>query len=136
MKMRDSNGRFIKGHPGIPNSGNFKPGQKKPENAYVFGKKENHPNWNGGRYVSGGKVFVLAPWHPGCDSKGYIMEHRLVVETSIKRLLKPEEKVHHLNKNTLDNRIENLVLTKDQSEHIRVFHKKKRDIRNRFLKEA
>ena len=134
--MRDASGKFIKGHPGIPNSGMFKKGCKKLEHAYSWGKKEKHYNWKGGRTVSRGRVFIYKPDHPYCDHHGYVMEHRLVMEEKIGRVLLPSEKVHHLNKKTTDNRIVNLMLVANQSEHIRVYHKKPRDHRNRFLKES
>jgi len=59
--------------------------------------------------------------HPGADSKGYIREHRLIMELEIKRLLEPGEIVHHVNHVKTDNRIENLELT-TLAEHTRHHH--------------
>lgn len=66
--------------------------------------------WNGYRKVK-------APLnHPYKDNKGYIMEHRLVMEQSIGRYLEPYEEVHHINYIKTDNRIDNLLLV-TKTEH-------------------
>lgn len=52
-----------------------------------------------------------------------VKEHRLVVEKFIKRKLKKEEEVHHINGIKSDNRIDNLMLFKTKKEHIS-FHRK------------
>lgn len=53
----------------------------------------------------------------------WIQEHRFVVEQFIKRRLRPEEVVHHLNEIKTDNRIENLMIFPNQREH-QQFHNK------------
>lgn len=101
-----------KGTKGIckANSGSIKKGQ-------FLG--ENHPNWKGGRYLSqpGKYIYFYLPQHPHSNNDGYVFEHRLVMEKHLKRYLNPKEMVHHINKIRDDNRIENLVLFKNSSEH-------------------
>jgi hypothetical protein len=64
-----------------------------------------------------GYVFVKRPDHPGCNARGYVLEHRLVMEEKLGRYLTREEVVHHVNHNKSDNRIENLDLISTASEH-------------------
>lgn len=80
---------------------------------------ENANNWRGGKSInSEGYVRIRMPEHPNaCD--GYVFEHRYVMEQEIGRLLTSKEVVHHINEVPDDNRIENLMLFKDQSEHMR-----------------
>ena len=57
-----------------------------------------------------GYVIVYCPLHPNATADGYVMEHILVMESQIGRLLAADEVVHHKNKVRNDNRIENLSL--------------------------
>lgn len=63
-----------------------------------------------------GYKLLLAKQHPNADSKGYVREHVLVMEAHIGRHLKPEECVHHKDRNKLNNAIDNLELL-TRSEH-------------------
>lgn len=65
-----------------------------------------------GRYQrKDGYVYIKVEKHPYATSSGYMLEHRLVMETFLGRHLSSEEVVHHKNHIKNDNRIENLELT-------------------------
>jgi hypothetical protein len=57
------------------------------------------------------------------EKSGYIKISRLVMAEYLQRPLREEEVVHHKNKNKNDNRIENLELFKNHSEHLKLHHK-------------
>ncbi len=73
---------------------------------------ERNPYWKGGRYKDNtwGYIWLYMPEHPNCNNKGYILEHRLVVEQAMGRPLKNNEIVRHKNRISDDNRINNLEL--------------------------
>lgn len=68
---------------------------------------------------SGGYILVYAPQNQNADKHGFVLEHRLVMESVIGRPLVAEEYVHHKNGNKADNRPENLMIT-DMREHARM----------------
>ena len=75
--------------------------------------------WKGGRVIDkGGYVLLKTETHPHADKHGYIREHRLVMERSLGRYLKPKEVVHHKNGQRADNRIENLELFDHNGTHM------------------
>jgi len=81
-----------------------------------YGKEAS--NWRGGRRISSLEYFqVYCPNHPNATKQGYVMEHRLIAEKKIGRYLKPNEVVHHINHNKLDNRSENLEVY-SRSDHV------------------
>lgn len=86
---------------------------------------DKHPRWNGGKEITqSGYISVLKKDRPSAGRRGYIREHRLVMEEHIGRYLLPSEVVHHINGIKTDNRIENLELMA-RSEHCR-HHAKER----------
>ncbi len=98
--------RWVQRYGGIPN-------KLRCQSCVAMGKL-NH-QWIGGRRQDAeGYIHIkLSPKHKLVAMTGghrYIREHRLVMAEHLGRLLKKEEKVHHLNGNKSDNRLENLRL--------------------------
>lgn len=84
---------------------------------------DKHGMWKGGKRINTqGYVDIFCPDHPFTDCHNYYPEHRLVMEKYLGRFLYPSEKVHHINKNITDNRIENLELFANHSEHMKHKH--------------
>ena len=95
-----------------------------PYNKGLPSNQQGH--WKGGKIIDkDGYILIKKRNHPFCDNKGYVREHRLVMEKMIGRYLKPIERVHHKGikypfnsiKNKQDNRPENLQLFANESEH-------------------
>lgn len=79
---------------------------------YRIGKwsMEKNPSWKGGIKYGNGYRFLKRPDHPFKSYDGYVMEHRLVMEAHLGRILERSEIVHHLSGDKLDNRLCNLQL--------------------------
>ena len=93
----------------------------KGRSKFYIGK--NGPYWKGGKIISSyGYIFIWKPKHPFVAKRGYIFEHRLVIEKQIGRYLLPKEKSHHLNGIKTDNRPENLMAFTSESAHQRFHH--------------
>jgi len=125
--MRNSKGQFMKGN----TEGNrFIKGKK-----YIMGDSQRQAIING-KLKKGkngiikdkrGYILIYSPYHPFAHNN-YVYEHRLIMERSLKRFLKPSEEIHHINGIKDDNRTENLkVLSK--SEHQTIHQEIKREER-------
>lgn len=85
---------------------------------------ERNASYSGGRFVgANGYVYELAYDHPNKDCRGYVLEHRRVMERSIGRYLAEDEVVHHKDRNRQNNDIKNLQLLANQSEHLKLHRK-------------
>lgn len=79
--------------------------------------------WNIRKVISKGDYnYAVVPEHPKADKHGYVLEHRVVVENILNRLLADNEVVHHINENKKDNRPENLEV---MTTHSHVIHHQK-----------
>lgn len=150
LNGRDSYGRFMKGNSawckgtkGImkPNKTSFKKGMKpwiagkhhtkeeiikavetrRKNGSYKKGKE--NPLFKGNKKLrKDGYIEVYCEKHPYAI-QNYILEHRLVMEQHMGRILFPYETVHHINEIKNDNRIDNLMLFPTKAAHVK-YHSK------------
>jgi hypothetical protein len=76
-------------------------------------RTNNNGRWKGGRTRNrAGYVMVQAKDHPDVQgtTRVYVLEHRLVMERHLGRILSSTEYIHHKNGIRDDNRLENLEL--------------------------
>ncbi len=74
--------------------------------------------WTNYRIISKGDYnYAYVPEHPNATGVGYVLEHRIIMENKLGRLLTRKEVVHHLNEIKKDNRPENLELKASRSIH-------------------
>lgn len=65
--------------------------------------------WNIQKVISKGEYnYAYVPEHPNATKNGYVLEHRVVVENHLGRLLNCDEVVHHKDGNKKNNDINNL----------------------------
>lgn len=71
-----------------------------------------------------GKCYVMQynPGHPDAPAAGWMMVHRIIMESLIGRRLTPEEVVHHRDGNGLNNDASNLELEENKGSHLALHH--------------
>ena len=105
---------------------------KQPKGRNI-GKGNECMSWKGGETISHDRVLIMTPGHPHTDLRGYVRRAKLVMEKKIGRFLKSEEVVHHKDHDKMNDDPDNLILCRDQSEHLSIYHKdKERDANGRF----
>lgn len=93
---------------------------KKLSQSHIGKTSINSARWKGGKTDSGhGYILVYKPDHPNAINNKYVREHRLVMEKHIGRLLKKTEVVHHIDGNTKNNKISNLMLFPSSVAHLK-----------------
>lgn len=103
--------------------------KRPPELMKRIGKKlkgrfvgpKNH-RWKGGRWINKyGVVYIYKPNHPNSNNSNYVFEHRLVWEEFWGQLLPRNYDVHHIDKNSSNNDITNLVVLSHPA-HVKLHH--------------
>lgn len=84
---------------------------------------KNSWKWKGGYYIQRGYKYIYAKNNPNAKKDGYIREHRLIMEQKLGRNLKQKEVIHHIDKNRLNNKINNLMVFKNNAEHIKYHYR-------------
>lgn len=80
--------------------------------------------WNNWKTIKKGEyLYALVPTHPNATKNGYVLEHRVVLENKLGRLLYEFEDGHHIDENKHNNSPENLEV-KLKGDHQRL-HKLK-----------
>lgn len=109
---------------------------------------QNNPIWKSNERISSyGYKLIKCSNHPFANSDGFVFEHRLVAEKHLlteensidvdnKRYLSPKYVVHHVDRNHLNNSVENLLVL-SKGDHQRLHNKEDanllKDYLNRFV---
>jgi hypothetical protein len=86
-----------------------------------------------GFYRQHGYIKRLVTEHPLADKRGYVMEHRLVVEENTGKFLPKHAVIHHKNGIRDDNSLENLEIIQEQARHAKGHDKGLRNPNGRFV---
>ena len=85
----------------------------------IYGTGPNAAHWRGGRTIVKGYWQIHRPEHPHANKKGYVAEHRLVMEKKLGRYLLRQEVVHHIDGDPKNNSPENLMVFQTNREHLK-----------------
>lgn len=78
-------------------------------------KRKDHK----GYYKENGYIMRLVTEHPHANHRGYVAEHRLIIEKHLKRFLDHKELIHHIDRNRENNTVENLKVTTNQEHYLK-----------------
>jgi len=101
---------------------------RKCQNVLITGEKSKR--WKGGKRIDNRGYILVKDYQkdrPYNTCRGEVLEHRLVMEKHLGRYLKSSEIVHHIDENRQNNNIYNLMLFKNNTEHLK-YH---RELKNK-----
>lgn len=87
-------------------------------------------------YKMHGYQYRKVPYHPNATKRGYVLEHKLVMENHLGRYLDKNAVVHHINHDRSDNRIENLEYMPEQARHAKSHDSGIRNKNGQFVAEC
>jgi len=104
-KMRDGNGRFVKGHKAYPIAKEIRSKRMRGQGNPMCGMSgEKSPAWKGGSFLKNGYRLIYV------GNNKYELEHRVIASRALGRPLRRGECVHHIDGNTVSNRNSNLLV--------------------------
>lgn len=80
---------------------------------------DKHQFWKGGVIWRKGYKHIYSPDHPNKVGRGYMAEHRLVMEAKLGRYLERSEVVHHRDGDPTNNHPDNLEVFRTNAEHLK-----------------
>lgn len=89
---------------------------KEYEISTIDPSRADHKGW----HKRQGYIVRLTKNHPFADKRGYVLEHRLVMEEHLGRFLTENEVIHHKDGNRENNELSNLQLLDDQKVHAEI----------------